>query len=352
LSKLASSLNLSISETTIFVLLAAFSLLAAYGYGRLALDVLYIYCFPFILMYFAFKWLIKGLIAINRLFEAGTSLEGNLPATSTETLNTVFAVAEPNQKGRIHLSWKGIGRALTRPLRRFTLLWCLLLLFTTHVHLLQLALIIVVIHIAIFLVTVLRVILFSTNVLANLGERMMHKTEELLARVLSVTPDTEATAELRDTWTRISSIQIGVMILRNKKRVSRWTAILGAACLVGLYLYLALLFSFAYYGAARVQSINLTWGSTLVTSLFMPFAFSDLPSNVWLKLTAGTHCLVIVAVGAGTVINYLTRRAEDLETAAIALIERFEDENVRTRLEILNEKFGTPKRHGAHQSDV
>jgi len=343
ISALAARLNLNSSETVVFVLLLAFSLLATYGYGRLALDILYIYGFPFVLAYIGIKWIVKGAIAVNRMCEVGSSIKGETAGNSTETLASVFAVADDPQEQRHPINWKKIGQALICPLRRFTLLWCFLLLFTTHKPLLQLALSVVIAHIAFFLFTILKISLFSANVLANGGEWIRNTTEELLAKVLPVTPDSEATQDLKNVWSRITGIKTALLILRNKQLVSRWTAILGAIYLGCLDLYLGLLFSFVYFGIAQVQSIGLSWGTALVTSIFMPFAFSDLPANVWLKLAAGIHCLVIVAVGAGTVLNYLTRRAEELEAAAVALIGRFEDQNIRDRIAILDAKFKAPQ---------
>ncbi len=108
---------------------------------------------------------------------------------------------------------------------------------------------------------------------------------------------------------------MGILVLRNRQLSPVGSNI--RLYLDGMiYIYLGFLFSFVYYGTAKVQSIHLSWPNALVTSLFIPFAFSDLPINVWLKLAAGIHCTVIVAVGAGTLINYLARRAEDLENAA------------------------------------
>ncbi len=146
LSGPATRLHLTTSEAAVFTLLFTFSLLATYGYGRLALDLLYIYFFPFVLLYIAVKWLVLALIAINRFCAAGTPADGKLvlPKVIIETAPTTVEQTKPD---KAHAIWQDVWLALTRPLRRFTLLWCLLLLFTTHQHLLQLALGIVAVHV-------------------------------------------------------------------------------------------------------------------------------------------------------------------------------------------------------------
>src|SRR5437016_1122836 len=82
LSGVVGRLHLTTSEAVVFALLITLSLLATYGYGRLVVDVLYVYFFPFVLVYIAAKWLFLGLVAINKFCAAGTSAEGQpaLPA--------------------------------------------------------------------------------------------------------------------------------------------------------------------------------------------------------------------------------------------------------------------------------
>lgn len=339
LPRVAGSLHMTTSEALVFGLLVAFSVLAAYGYGRVIGDLFYIYFFPFVLIYLGCKWLYRGLVSVNRFCAAG------IPRDQLIVLPTVKVVnAPPTDNAKAETAKKGIGfaeirSALTRPFRQFTLLWCFLLLFTTHTRLLQLALGIVVIHIVYILVAILRLTLGFGGVLTRLETYIRTTTETLLAKVAFVTRESAANDDLRNTWTRISGIKMGLMLLRNKQLVSRWAAVLGTMFLGCMYAYVAFLFSFVYYGAAHLQSIPFAWPSALVDSAFIPFAFSDLPANVWLKLIGGVHGMVILAVTAGTILNYFTRRAEDLQKVAIVLSDRFANEDVQERLSIVEEKF-------------
>jgi hypothetical protein len=344
LSGLGPRLHLTTGETFVFVLLFVFSLLAAYGFGRLLVDVLYLYGFPFVLLWIAIKWTFKGLVAINRFCMAGTSLDTSGLAIPTVKIvdATQTTVVPVEEKGAFN--WKDLGRAVLGPFRRFTLLWCFLLVSTTHQPLLEIALTIVVIHVVFILTAILRVTLFSAGVIANLEGRISQHTDSLLAKIASVNRETEATPDLRNIWTNLSGIKTGLLFLQNKQLVSRWAAVLGCMFLGCVYIYVALLFSFIYYGAARVQSLPLTWPMSFVTSLFLPFSFTDLPHNFWIKLAGGLQCVVMLAIGAGTVINYMTRKAQDLQETAMVLSQRFADEDVQARLVILEEKFkATPQ---------
>jgi hypothetical protein len=289
-------------------------------------------------LFLAVKWLFLSLVAINKLCSTGTSsVNLTLPTIKFEP-----PAVEAQSKQSQPFTWRTLLFTLSKPLRRFTLLWCILLLLTTHPLMLKIALAIVVIHIGFALFAVFRVTVFSAGVLSNLEVNIRASTESLLSKILFVTSETEATPDLRNTWTSIAGIRTGLLFLQNGQLVSRWVVVLGSAFLGCVYIYLALLFSFAYYGIARVQSVALTWPDSFVTSLFIPFAFGDLPRNVWLKLVGGIHCTTILAVGTGTIINYVTRKAEELRKVAIGLNERFADEEVRARLLILEEKFKPP----------
>jgi hypothetical protein len=134
---------------------------------------------------------------------------------------------------------------------------------------------------------------------------------------------------------------MGLLFLRNRPLIAGWAVVLGSVFLGSVYIYVALLFSFVYHAVARLQSLAFTYPDAPVTSLFIPFAFTTLPHSAWLKLIAGVHTTIVVAVGAGTIVNYLTRHANELNTVALVLSSRFDDEDVRTRLSVLENKFKT-----------
>ena len=336
---LAPRLHLTTAEIVVFILLFSFSLLASYGLGRILTDILYIYFFPFVLLWIVLKWIYKVLVVVNRFCMAGTSVQAPTAILPTVKVIDAAPAALPRSTEDKNFTWKAVLHAIIRPFRNFTILWCFLLLLTTHRRLMELALGIVVIHVAFVLKAILQVTLFSAGVLSNLESRISENTDTWLGKVASVTRDTEPTQDLRTAWMNLTGIKTALLLLQNRQLVSRWAAVLGSAFLACVHLYLAFLFSFIYYGAANVQGVALNWPIALVTSAFMPFSYTDLPLNFWVKLAGGIHSLVIVAIGAGTIINYVTRRAQDLHQTAIVLSQRFTSEDVQSRLVILEEKF-------------
>jgi len=341
-SWLALRLHLTASETIVFALLVALSLLTSYGIWRFLLDVLYIYLFPFVLLFLLAKYGFLLLLKLNRFLRSpGQSASLTVTAQETQASAEIQAAGGNSKRGpRARPTWSEIGRFLSRPFRKFTVLWCFLVLVTTHSLLLKIGLAIVLVHIAYKIATIFRITLFSADVMSKLEAAIGQSVDTLLAKIAFVTPDTEPTVELRGTWNGLSGMRAGLMFLQNPRFVSRWAVFLGVAYLGCIYGYLAFLFSFAYYGVARVQTLNYTWPDALVEALFIPFAYTDLPHNIWIKLVGGIHGTVVVLIGAGTILNYVIRKAQQLQRVAAVLSERFTEVDVRERLLILEQKLG------------
>ena len=86
--------------------------------------------------------------------------------------------------------------------------------------------------------------------------------------------------------------------------------------------------------------------------MFIPFFLSDLPKILAAKLLGGIHCLLVVAVGIGTIVNFLRRKLDAIRSAATDLSDRFADENIQERYMILEEKFSTTASSAAPAEDA
>jgi hypothetical protein len=129
--------------------------------------------------------------------------------------------------------------------------------------------------------------------------------------------------------------------LKDPYLVSRWAWVLGILFFGLIYTYIAVLFSFAYYGIARVSSVSYSWPDALIASLFIPFFISELPKVLALKFLGGLHCLLVVAVGIGTLVNFIQRRLRSIHSSAIEISDRLADQNIREKFLILEAKLAT-----------
>jgi hypothetical protein len=338
----AASVHLNVYEASIIFLLALLSILWSYGIRRFALDLAYIYFFPFILLYYLARIGFLIIRFVTGLFwpNEPTAEEQVKPLDVTSPTPAQPLSIGKNKEGK-RLTWKSVWLNVSRPLRQFTLLWCLLLLLSSNSWLIQVALAIVVFHLFRALGRILLATVFSISWLAQLEEKVKKYGERLILRVLAGPKDAEIEkdTELRNAVVSLNALRLGVEVLKNRKRVTQGVLALGLLVFLGVYLYLSVLFAFAYYGVARVLSVPYTWGEAFVTSVFIPIMVGELPHNIWLKTLGGIHAVFVILLGLGTVIGYLQKKLDSLREAAETLGTQLEKDEVKRTVQELSAKL-------------
>ena len=89
------------------------------------------------------------------------------------------------------------------PFRRFTVLWCALLLFATHKLVLWLSFAVVLCVLALRILTILKLTLFSRSWLEKIGASLYTRLNVMLGMLEAVTPKTEVTKDLKDLWQQL-----------------------------------------------------------------------------------------------------------------------------------------------------
>ena len=87
----------------------------------------------------------------------------------------------------------------------------------------------------------------------RVGQAIRQRTEDTLAKLSMVTDESPPSKELQNLWNQVKLFEQGVRFLENDAVVSKWTWLFCGSFLALVYLYLAFVFSFAYYGIARVR---------------------------------------------------------------------------------------------------
>jgi hypothetical protein len=339
----ASHVKSNTAELTVLLLLATLTILASYGIGNVVVDAIYIYFFPFVFLFYCAFFLFKG---IKGGYEAvwgqdeplDVSLKQLVIApqpTLVQASPTQVAVAETPEgnapaEGR---SWFGM---ILRPFRKFLLLWCLLLLVASHRGLLLVALIVVLFQLCRLLIQVFALAVVSSNWLGELEQRIRNYADDVIGKLLLAK---EITQDFQKVFLSITALQVGVSLLRSRRRVVQWAMYLGTLFFLGIYVYLALIFSFAYYGVARVLNIPYDWTTSIVNSMFMPLTFGSLPSSNWIRALGGVHALAVLALSIGTIFGYIRQKLDSLHGVADELSKRLEQAEVRAKVELMREKF-------------
>jgi hypothetical protein len=343
-------IHLTLSEMTLFVLLVLFSVLCSSGWWNTVKSTLYIYFFPFLLLGRFFVLLFLALKGINAWFSRDQPAGGEptlvelmvLPdqvATVPQAVVVQPAVsAAPAAKRR-----PAALSMVTRPFRSFTVLWCALLLFATHNLVLWLSFAVVLCILALRILTILKLTLFSRSWLEKVGASIYIRLNVMLGMLASITPKTEVNKELKELWRQVNLWERVARFLGNKYLLSRWASLLVGVFYLCIYVYIALLFSFVYFGIARVSGLKLAWSEAAVDSIFILVYVKDLPKTSFMKVAGGVQWALIVISGFGTFWNYFHKRLEEVHTGAIKVGGLLTDETVRAKYKLLESKVKPAK---------
>jgi hypothetical protein len=325
----------------LLILLVTFTFVAGSGFWRTLSNLTYIYFFPFVLLaylvYGSFRIaLFTGRSLTSKPKEAGReSKQGISRLPSTLTLS-----APVSERGDVGMGKKVLAtlRVLARPFHKFTFLWCLLLILSTHKQIIWLALGVLLLHMARTVYRVVKFSVFSKSWLVKIDDGIRTVINTTLDKLALINFETAPVAELKNLWNQLRAFEAAVRFIENSSAFSRWTWLACGAVLLSIYGYLAFLFSFAYFGMARVAGTPLSWPNAFVTSLFIPFYVGDLPKAFGLRLLGGIHCSLVVTVGVGTIVNYFRQRIESLRSVATLVTVRLSAEDTRERYLILQKK--------------
>jgi hypothetical protein len=331
-SEVGRLLHLTSSEAILFGLVVALSFLSGSGFWRMLGSLAYIYFFPFVLFWYFLRLCVVAIRYMNRWIAARipgerddlTLVDQKEPATTPDR------ATRPVPKPTAGKARAAVVHFLSRPFRRFTVLWGVLLLVTTHLVIVWLCLIVLLLQLGQKIFFIIKVLLFSDPWLKKygpLGFAGLNKTLETLdATTPAVDPGNKEWKNLLgrlNLWTKI------LAFLKNPYLLSRWAWVLAVAFFILIYTYFSFLFSFGYYGIARVSGVDFPWTEALTTSMFLPFYATDLPKLFWIRLLGGIQGSLILAIGIGTVMNFLRRKLEAVRETAAAFSDRVNDQIAR-----------------------
>jgi len=341
ISKSSHILRLTSSEIVIIALLVVFAFTAGSSFWKAITSVAYIYAFPFVLLIYAFYCAFLILRAMHRWLKSQSSQQGVETTIVIQKESGTVPAAPSTSHDHIgaRKTAAEVLKLFLRPFQRFTFLWCILLLAATHLAITWLCLVVVVLHLARQIFRILEVAFFSGPWFKKIGSNVLTTIETALAGIAVVTPDTSPTTELKNFWNQLNIWTKATNFLKDSYLVSRWAWVLGIVVFGSIYIYFAVLFSFVYYGIAKVSSVPYSWPDALVSSLFIPFFISDLPRILALRFTGGLHCLLVVALGVGTLVNFIQREVRLIHSTALEISNRLADQKIREKFLILEAKL-------------
>ncbi len=208
-------LHTSAGEVTVLTLIAGFSVLTSYGWSNVAVDLAYVYFFPFICLYYLAR---RAVISLGRPAVTTEPSDSSdpppyyvqipWPALVAPASGVAKPVAGSTPAEQINESFRAkLARHALRPFRHFTLLWCLLLLLTTHRWLLRTALVVVSVQLVALLIGI--ALSFTSNDwLSKFSQAFQQESEKLIKKVTEA--NAEVTQDVRSAWVSLRLYLMGV----------------------------------------------------------------------------------------------------------------------------------------------
>lgn len=339
IDKAVQILHLTTTETILCGLLVIFSLTAGSSFWKRCKSAAYIYLFPFAIVGYLFYAFYLLLRLVNRWLATQSSTtpisEETLEQQTTNAGESAVQKAESKKQSVV----SSLAEFVLRPFRRFMLLWGILLLLATHKQIIWLCLIVISIHLARRIFHIVEICFFSGPFLAKIGTGLLNALDQPLATLAAIAVGTASVQELKSLRDQIKLWRRILDFLKNSYLLTRWAWFLAIVFIGCVHLYFSLYFSFVYYGIFRLSGIVLPWLDALISSIFIPLAYSDLPRTLPIRLVSYIHATIVLLIGIGTIVNFLQKRLDSVRKAANLLSERLVQPDVLANLKALEVKI-------------
>src|SRR5438046_4685507 len=194
------------------------------------------HAFPFVLFWKFLHWFFRPLGALNRWFKAQAYQSADTLVVEQRELpappsipTTASAKRGAKERAKEFLNF------LLRPFRRFTFLWCILLLSATHIQIVWVSLFVLMLHLARLIFGLLKVMLFFDPYMRGALEKMVDIVGNAVDAINAVTPDTTPSQELKTRWNEAKTWKMITGFLRDEYLVSRWAWVLGVVSFGAIY---------------------------------------------------------------------------------------------------------------------
>ncbi len=311
-----------ILEAILLAIIFFYSVLASNGWWSLFFDVFYIYVFPpWLLMRVLWKLIRKA--ASSKVFDVYRS-------SFTATVD----VAKEAAKQEIGTPHEGFSfHRIFRPFQQFALLWCLLTVNSTSKALSAVSLLAILIILFRVVRAFLRFLDGSVNLLGRLETRISVGFDDLIKKVLTLDPSTK---EFISNVQALKLFQNIFLRFRKREPVERAMRALTLFIAMPYYGYISILCGVVYYETALLYGIRWHLSEALVTALFVPFAYTDLPHPLAIRLLGGLQASLLVFVGYEAVFRRLSEKTESLMKVADNISTLLERNEVQARLVIFD----------------
>jgi len=324
-----------------------YSLFSKRGWWSVGFDLGYVYFWPFIVtikLIWAVSKIVYRSIKSNTVIQS-PALIGIEPVSSVladKTDTTKILSKKTNKSDTIS--------QLFRPLSQFAVLWAILSLTATYRPLIMLAIGITLFGAAKALYQLWDFLSDTSDFIGKVKNGFSFVIGQHISSVKGW-EQREITEAIKNSANVLKLYEsVFQFLVTNRDFLSRWTTGIAVLISVPFYFYISFLFSCVYFGVGRLQGLSWPWHSALIDSLYIPFAFSNLPNNFLIQLIAGLHAIAIGLMGWNIFSRHLGNRLEKISTAAAEFQLQLADSSLKAKLVLI--ETSVPRSSGSQATDA
>jgi hypothetical protein len=224
LNQFAIRTGLTPSELCLVGFFLSLALLGFYGLSKFLTDVAYVYAFPFVLVYYGVKWLLRLIWKTAKVIAAiapppaqnwdWQDVAKLLPGQRADLVPKLAPSSSGQNPPGISQStiprrnWKLRARdALKLPITGFASAWCIMILVSDKPAILICALFVLAVHCLRFLTTIAVTAVTVNKIFAGVEEKLTTFTRNLISKILSVPLDSSPDQELTKVVAQLVGIR-------------------------------------------------------------------------------------------------------------------------------------------------
>ena len=317
--------RLSLIKICITATILFYSFIAPYASWSIIVDTLYIYVSPVIALgvlswkagKLGFRKLCKGFPILAQVFDPpqSTVAQPGLAASIIETPDTASLL-----------------EIVSRPFTHFPLLWCFLIAISNERYIIVPALC------AMIILAVRAVFVFHQVLEASVEDpkKVEDRFRKMFENMVRDVARTDRTAkEYQQTINIVLIYRSFLGFASSSASVKKMTKKLTVAIAVPTYIYVSTLCGFASYSIALFKGVHWSLADALISSIFMPIAFTNLPHIYSIQILGGLQVASLLVIGYDAIFRSIDNKMESLSVAAKGFYGLFEAENVKKAIQQL-----------------
>jgi hypothetical protein len=166
------------------------------------------------------------------------------------------------------------------------------------------------------------------------------KIEEVLQKVIKIHLDKivnwDGLSGHEDIKGQLNSLKLYESVFSfihdNRLGFLKWSFAVSLAISVPFYIYMSYLFACSYVGIGKIAAQPFPFSTAILDSLYMPFAWTELPKIFSIRLIGGIQAVLVSAVGYTIFFRHLGTRFERILIATGRLRGPLDDELVRQKI--------------------